>query len=133
MPGIDPSILAAIGGGPSAAPPGPAAPPPGDSAPAEPVAVHDACQDACALVQQARAALEDLSSQVEMADDIDPKTEKMIMDAAAMVAKADDMMAQAEQTLAAGRQQHEAMVSGDGDDGPPAPPKAKSPPKPPGM
>lgn len=129
MPGIDPSILAAIGGGPPSGPPpgaaGPAAGPQQDATQAEPVALHDACQEACALVQQARAALEDLSSQVQMADEVDPKTEKIIGDAAAMIAKIDDSLAQAEQSMGAARQAHESMVSGDGDDKgpPPAPPK----------
>lgn len=115
MAGIDPAILAQIGSSPGAHP-SHAAPPPGVAGPegpeSEPVAIHEACQTACAAVQAAREELEELSSQVDMADDVDPATEKMIADAAEQIAKIDDVLQQAEQKLGETRKAHDDMVSG---------------------
>jgi hypothetical protein len=66
-------------------------------------------------VDAARAALEDLQQQAELADDLDPKTEKAIADAAKMIAEIDDSFDDVEKTLGESRQAHEDLVSGKGD------------------
>lgn len=122
MPGIDPSILASIGSNQAypGSPPSPVNVAPGGAddggAQAEPVALHEACTAACEAIKDARAKLEDLSAQAEMAEDIDPKAEKALTQAAQMIAKIDDSMAMVEQTLGAARQDHEGMVNGGDDD-----------------
>ena len=123
MPGIDPALLAHL---PSQAYPGSPPSPVTAAGPdamakeppaAEPVQLHDCCQEAEAAVDAAREAIEKLQQDAELAANIDPKAEKMIGDAADMIAKIDDSMEQIMTILAGQRADHEEMVSGEGGDG----------------
>lgn len=114
-----------------AAAPGPGAPavePP----PAEPIALHECCQNAEAAVDDAREAIEQLQQDAELASDIDPGAEKMIGDAATMIAQLDDKMEQIQNILAGQRKDHEdemaGVSSGQGGGGSPKPPP-QAPPK----
>ncbi len=139
MPGIDPALLASLGGGAgggapmsAVAAPGPGAPavePP----PAEPVALHECCQTAEEAVDAAREAIEQLQQDAELANDIDPGAEKAIGEVAQMIAQIDDKMEQISNVLAGQRQEHEAEVAGlgagaGGGHTAPAPGGAKPPP-----
>lgn len=117
MPGIDPSILAAIGntqmaGGPAVMPGaggGAAAP---DEPKPEPVALHDACKAAYEAVQAACDALEDLAAQAQMATDMDPSLEKKITEASAQLDDISDTMEECEAAFGEKRAAHDSEVSG---------------------
>ena len=84
---------------------------------AEPVALHDAsvkAQEACAA---ARAALEDLAAQAEMAETIDPAVEKSISDASDSMGECDDAMQEIVASLLSAREEHDEMASGEEDKG----------------
>lgn len=98
-----------------AAAPGPGAPavePP----PAEPIALHELAQTAEAAVDDAREAIEQLQQDAELAADIDPGAEKLIGDAATMIAQLDDKMEQIQNLLAGQRKDHEDEMAGMGTD-----------------
>lgn len=118
--GAQPNHGAAHGG--AAGAPG-AAPHQQQEAPqAEPVALHDAAvkaQEACAA---ARAALEELSAQAEMAETIDPSVEKAIATCSDSMGECDDGMQEVVANLLTAREDHEAATAvddGAGDDAPP--------------
>jgi len=83
---------------------------------AEPVALHEASVKAQEALAAARAALEDLAGQGEMADTIDPSVEKAISAASDAVSEADDSLQEIVGNLLSAREDHEKMASdGDGD------------------
>lgn len=99
------------GGGaiPGAPPsPVPGAGPEIPAGPAEPVALHDAAQAACQALKAARAAVEELQQQAELAEDIDPATEAAVDHIAGEIATLDLAMDGVEQSLGAGRQAYES-------------------------
>lgn len=122
----NPAILRSIAANPAAYPDSPASPvqrvpdaggaPTEEPAAAEPIALHDAATTAKAQVEAARAALEDLQAQAEMADMIDPAAEKAIASAAEEIAAIDDDLAECVDKLAEARKEHEELM-GDGSDG----------------
>lgn len=124
MPGIDPALLASLGGAGGLPPSAVAAPGPGAPAaeppPAEPVALHECCQTAEEAVDAAREAIEQLQQDAELAEDIDPGAEKMIGDVATMIAQLDDKMEQISTVLAGQRQEHDAPAGHPGGKPPPA-------------
>lgn len=123
MPGIDPALLSSLGSNqayPGSAP-SPVTNAPDNAPTAEPVALHEACTAANEALTGAQSALEDLSAQAELAEDIDAKSEKSIGKAALLVQQAVDLMADVEKSLGEARSAHDdAMDSGDtpADDGP---------------
>lgn len=107
MPGIDPAILAQYGNT-QAYPGSPASPvartPDGGAGPeGGEKPLSEACEMACAQLQECAATMDALQGQAEMSDeDIDPAVEQMIADAAAKVADANDAMTQVMSQLSGG-------------------------------
>lgn len=121
----DPAILSRI-----AAPPHGSAPPPpsghaagqkppdkpgggGDAPAAEPVAMHDSAKAATEAFGSFKSAIDDLMSQVELSDTVDPKVEKLLAKCADVAEKLGEDLESAAEMLAAAREEHDELSAGD--------------------
>lgn len=87
----------------------------GEPSKAEPVALHEMCETAREAVDMARQALESLAGSAQMAENVDPKVEKAITQAAMTLGEVCDSMDEIGEQLGEARQAHEDMVSGKSD------------------
>lgn len=131
MGSFPPNVLKSIAANPAAypgSPPSPVDPKTGGTVPhgapavadptkgapkSEPADLHDKAMAAKDLCAQARAALEELASDAQMANLIDPGTEKSITDAYDQIQKVDDAMQDAVDELGNARADHEALTTPD--------------------
>lgn len=124
----DPAILSRI-----AAPPHGSAPPPpsghaagqkppdkpggaaGDAPAAEPVALHDSAKATSEAFGSFKSAIDELISQVELSDTVDPKVEKLLVKCADVAEKLGEDLESAAEMLAAAREEHDELSKSDED------------------
>jgi hypothetical protein len=126
----DPSTLRAIAANPTAypgsppnpvdrggppAPPAPGGAPGAEPAKSEPEQLAELAAKAKEALAAARAAFDDLSAFAEMAETVDPKSEKTIAKAAEMLTTLDEECEALCEGLEAAAGEHAKMVSGDED------------------
>lgn len=112
---MDASILRTIAANPSptpgAAPAAPGKDAPGEKPPvSEPVALADAGTAASDGLKNALGTLEDLMAQVEVAESVDPKIEKLVAKAIDFATKASQALSEAAEALGSARDEHDDLV-----------------------